>query len=205
MISRLPASRPGCPSSELSEANPSGSATSFQSSVGYGASGCSSAMWAPAVASTSTADRNAALTTGSTGAQPRSSDTATRSDDQSGSASGVSGPGGTGQVSGSARAGPAMTDRASAASRTVRVSGPSTDKVGQPRKPGILGTRPKVGLWPTTPQNAAGIRIDPPPSVPRAIVVAPYATEAPAPPLEPPGVRSSDQGLRVRPHTTLSV
>ena len=72
----------------------------------------------------------------------------------------------------------------------VRVSGPSTDSVGQPRKPGILGTSPNVGLWPTTPQNAAGIRIEPPPSVPSAIGVAPYATDAPAPPREPPGVRS---------------
>ena len=69
--------------------------------------------------------------------------------------------------------GPAITDSARAASRTVRVSGPSTDSVGQPRKPGSFGTSPKVGLCPTTPQNAAGIRIEPPPSVPRAIGVAP--------------------------------
>ena len=101
--------------------------------------------------------------------------------------------------------GPAITDSASAASRTVRVSGPSTESVGQPRNPGIFGTSPKVGLCPTTPQNAAGIRIEPPPSVPRAIGVAPYATEAPAPPDDPPGVRSGDHGLRVSPKTSLSV
>src|SRR3954469_9842142 len=98
-----------------------------------------------------------------------------------------------------------MTLRARAASRTVRVNGPSTDRLGQPRKPGSFGTRPNVGLCPTTPQNAAGMRIEPPPSVPIAIGVAPYATDAPAPPEDPPGVRSSATGLRVRPNTSLSV
>ena len=82
-------------------------------------------------------------------------------------------PTGSGQDRSSCGDGPAITESASAASRTVRVSGPSTDSVGQPRKPGIFGTSPKVGLCPTTPQNAAGMRIDPPPSVPSAIGVAP--------------------------------
>ena len=49
------------------------------------------------------------------------------------------------------------------------------------------------------------MRIEPPPSVPSASGVAAYATEAPAPPLDPPGVRSSDHGLRVTPYTALSV
>jgi hypothetical protein len=119
------------------------------------------------------APRKAVRTTGSTGAQPRSSETAIRSAVQSGSARGTSPPVATGQVIGSAGEEPAMTERASAASRTVRVSGPSTDRLGHPRNPGSLGTRPKVGLWPTTPQKAAGMRIEPPPSVPRAIGVAP--------------------------------
>src|SRR5450631_4081670 len=99
----------------------------------------------------------------------------------------------------SAADGPAITESTRAASRTERASGPSTDKVFQPLKPGSLGTRPKVGLCPTTPQNDAGIRIDPPPSVPSASVVMPAATDAPAPPLEPPGVRPVSQGFLVSP------
>src|SRR4030095_1591928 len=38
------------------------------------------------------------------------------------------------------------------------------------------------------PHQAAGLRIDPPPSVPRAKGASPAATAAPAPPEEPPGV-----------------
>jgi hypothetical protein len=98
-----------------------------------------------------------------------------------------------------------MTLSTRARSRTDAPSGPSTDRVGQPRNPGSFGTSPNDGLWPATPQNADGMRIYPPPSVPRASGVAPYATDAPAPPLEPPGVRSGDHGLRVRPVTRLSV
>jgi hypothetical protein len=81
----------------------------------------------------------------------------------------------------------------------VRAIGPLTVSVGQPGKPGPSGTRPKVGFRPATPQNDAGIRIEPPPSDPSASGVMPEATEAAAPPLEPPGVRSRSQGLRVVP------
>src|ERR1700688_4557143 len=105
----------------------------------------------------------------------------------------------------SATATPAMTERARAASRTERVMGPSTESVFHPLNPGSFGTRPKVGLWPTTPQNDAGMRTEPPPSVPSAIGVIPAATDAPAPPLEPPGVRDRFHGLRVTPNTRLSV
>src|SRR5947209_19964185 len=100
---------------------------------------------------------------------------------------------------------PAITDSSNAASRRVRVIGPSTDSVGQPRKPGIFGTSPKVGLWPTIPQKHAGIRIEPPPSVPTDRGAIPAATAAPDPPLEPPGVRSRFHGFRVKPNSALSV
>ncbi len=43
------------------------------------------------------------------------------------------------------------------------------------------------------------MRIEPPPSEPWASENAPPATAAAAPPLEPPGVRSVSQGLRVGP------
>src|SRR4029077_6974293 len=65
--------------------------------------------------------------------------------------------------------------------------------------------RPKLALNPTTPQNEAGIRNDPPPSVPSPIGPSPAATAAAAPPLDPPGVSSVFHGLRVMPKTRLSV
>lgn len=47
-------------------------------------------------------------------------------------------------------------------------------------------TRPWVGLRPTTPQSAAGLRIEPPVSVPIAPKQSPAATAAPAPLDDPP-------------------
>ena len=43
------------------------------------------------------------------------------------------------------------------------------------------------------------MRTEPPPSLPCAAGTMPAATAAPAPPEEPPGVRSGSQGLRVGP------
>src|SRR5258708_18266485 len=51
---------------------------------------------------------------------------------------------------------------ASSRSRTSVAIGPVTDSVGQPRKPGIFGISPNVGLRPVVPQNADGMRMDPP-------------------------------------------
>ena len=41
---------------------------------------------------------------------------------------------------------------------------------------------------PTMPQNCAGMRLDPPSSVPSAAKAIPHATETAEPALEPPGV-----------------
>ena len=60
--------------------------------------------------------------------------------------------------------------------------------------------RPRVGFRPTRPVHAAGMRIEPPPSLPCASGTMPPATAAAAPPLEPPGVRSVSHGLRVGPN-----
>src|SRR5690554_1209346 len=65
-------------------------------------------------------------------------------------------------------------------------------------------TRPYVGFSPTTPQSAAGWRIDPPVSDPRAMGTAPPATTAADPPLEPPGVLSDAHGLCTGPNAELS-
>jgi hypothetical protein len=62
-----------------------------------------------------------------------------------------------------------------------------------------------VGLRPTRLQKAAGTRIDPPPSVPRASGAIRAASAALLPPLEPPAVRSGAHGLRVTPCNGLSV
>src|SRR5215212_3357640 len=57
-------------------------------------------------------------------------------------------------------------------------------------------TRPYVGFRPTTPQNPAGWRIDPPVSEPRLMAARLAATAAAGPPLLPPGTRSVLHGLR---------
>ena len=65
--------------------------------------------------------------------------------------------------------------------------------------------RPKLGLRPTIPDNAAGIRIEPPASEPSAIGTQPVATATAEPPDEPPAVQFEFQGLRVGPQRGLSV
>ena len=52
---------------------------------------------------------------------------------------------------------------------------------------------------PTTPQNEAGWRMEPPVSLPRASAPMPAATAAAEPPEEPPGTRARSRGLHVRP------
>src|SRR5213075_2786727 len=54
-----------------------------------------------------------------------------------------------------------------------------------------------VGLRPTTPESAAGCRIEPPVSDPSAPKAAFAATAAAEPPLDPPGTRDKSHGLRV--------
>src|SRR5471030_1460881 len=58
-------------------------------------------------------------------------------------------------------------------------------------------TRPYVGFTPTTLQNDAGSRIDPPVSVPTAIGTERAPTVAALPPDDPPGTPSRSHGLRV--------
>ena len=67
----------------------------------------------------------------------------------------------------------------------------------------VIGMRPRLGLRPTSPQQDAGPRTEPPMSEPSANGTQPDATAAPEPPDEPPGVRSGSHGLRVTPHSGL--
>ena len=70
---------------------------------------------------------------------------------------------------------------------------------------GAVETRPRSGLSPNSPQQADGIRIEPPPSPPMPTGTIPAATATAVPPLEPPGVCSGFHGLRVIPPSTDSV
>ena len=58
---------------------------------------------------------------------------------------------------------------------------------------------------PTTPQNDAGCRTDPPVSEPSAIGEYPAATAAAEPPELPPGTRARSSGLSVGPKPEFSV
>src|SRR5688572_4740383 len=70
---------------------------------------------------------------------------------------------------------------------------------------GASDTRPRLGLSPTRPQHAAGIRIEPPPSFACATGTMPDATALALPPEDPPGVREGSHGLRAAPNAAGSV
>ncbi len=100
----------------------------------------------------------------------------------------------------SARSGrAAMIDSASAASPTVVASGPFSSMPKQPCTPTSRGTVPDPGLMPNTPQTAAGMRIEPRPSLPWATGTIAEATAAALPPEDPPAVRVGSHGLRTTP------
>src|SRR5579862_238975 len=98
-----------------------------------------------------------------------------------------------------------MSSRA-ALSRTERVSAwpmasPNSESPGY----GDEVIRPREGFSPKTPQQDAGIRIEPAPSLAPAIATMRAATAAPEPPLEPPVVREMSHGLRHGPCAAGSV
>ena len=65
--------------------------------------------------------------------------------------------------------------------------------------PSSVGTTSGPGFNVTSPQQAAGMRRDPMPSLPWAIGTNPAATAAALPPEEPPGVSARFHGFRVTP------
>ncbi len=101
--------------------------------------------------------------------------------------------------------GPASTERENATSSTLRAIGPSTPSVSHGRSAGQRGTRPGEGRDPTTLQNDAGLRSEPPRSLPSASGTSPAASAAAAPPLLPPQVLARSYGLQVAPKTALKV
>src|SRR5271165_2091788 len=70
---------------------------------------------------------------------------------------------------------------------------------------GQPGTRPGDGRSPTTLQKLAGLRRDPPRSLPSARHTSRAASAAAAPPLLPPALRPGSYGLRVAPNRAFTV
>ena len=87
----------------------------------------------------------------------------------------------------------------------MRAIGPPTDVVSHWLWSGHSGTRPSDGRSPTTPQNDAGLRSEPPMSEPSASGTIPARSAHAAPPLEPPAERVGSTGLSVVPKTVLKV
>src|SRR4051794_2031671 len=108
-------------------------------------------------------------------------------------------------ASASPSARPDTTSSQSALSITERVTEPNTLSPYQCSRSGISDTRPRCGFSPKRPQQAAGMRIEPPPSLAIPAAARPAATAAPLPPLEPPVVYPVSQGLRVAPQVADSV
>ena len=106
---------------------------------------------------------------------------------------------GTGSSGGSASPRPDSEPTTSAASSTVRVITPTVSNVSEIAFTPTHGSVPWVGLYPTTPQNAAGRTIDPVVCVANATGTMPAATAAADPDDEPPGVRVGSCGFVVDP------
>src|SRR5512141_1959021 len=81
---------------------------------------------------------------------------------------------------------PARTASSTAQQPTLRASGPKLSSVDDSGTPPASGTRRCVGLKPTMPLKAAGIRHEPPVSVPSAPCAIRSATETAAPDDDPP-------------------
>ena len=92
--------------------------------------------------------------------------------------------GGCTAESGTSSAGPAIAAYEMATSRTVAPMGPEWQADVAHRR---FGMRECVGFRPTVPVNDAGIRMEPPPSLPRAMGTIPAATAAALPLELPPG------------------
>src|ERR1700722_2273001 len=98
-----------------------------------------------------------------------------------------------------------MASSSRAASATVWASGPLVDRPARSGLSGPAAIRPRLGLIPNSPHTLAGIRIEPPPSLPWAAGARPAATAAAAPPLDPPADRLRSQGVRAGGPTAVSV
>ena len=112
---------------------------------------------------------------------------------------------GSGSVIGSAGSGPARTENSKLVSATVFAIGPAVTRRPYQAKPRLKGVRPIEGRRPTTLQKLAGLRSDPPMSLPSARGSISVASATAAPPLLPPAVLVGSYGFKVAPNTALKV
>src|SRR6476619_2842846 len=99
-----------------------------------------------------------------------------------------------------------MASSTAAESRTDRVTTPwMVLPIHESALSGPSDTRARLGFSPTRPQLAAGMRMDPPPSLAWPTATKPAATAAADPPDEPPVERSRSHVLRAGPHAKASV
>ena len=168
---------------------------------GYAADSC--APWS--VNTRPVASWRAATSWSTSKAPPRSTDQATRRPRSEAASGAAKVAPGSPRAWGARASGPAITDSSSATSPTFRAIGPVTPIVSQWLRAGQSGTRPNEGRRPTTPQNDAGLRNEPPMSEPSASGTMPAARAAAAPPLDPPADRLRSAGLRVVPKIVLKV
>src|SRR5262245_39469442 len=98
-----------------------------------------------------------------------------------------------------------MTLIRNATSATDRPSGPLTLKPIPGKGSGAVVTSPTVGRSATRLLKLAGLRSEPPRSLPSAIGSMPVASATAAPPLDPPALFVRSKGFSVRPNTALYV
>src|SRR2546430_16634967 len=113
--------------------------------------------------------------------------------------------GSAGNDSGSAGCSPLMASSSSARSSILRAIGPCTVRLRSILATGVCATRPMLGRIPTTPQKLAGLRSEPPMSVPCASHAVPVASATAAPPQEPAAHRDRAHGLSGEPNTSVKV
>ncbi|MNT21587.1 hypothetical protein D3C72_1569300 [compost metagenome] len=85
----------------------------------------------------------------------------------------------------------AITLSTATQSPTVRAIAQAVSSVYDSGNAPVSGTRRAVGLKPVMPHSAAGMRMEPPVSLPSAATASPSATETAAPDDEPPGMRAT--------------
>ena len=164
--------------------------------------GSAGSTWAPSAANANAACATSAAISGSTAAWPSSGLKAIRRPATPSSRPRRTSPSRRQCASRGRRA--ARSRRAAARGR--RPCGPS----GRRARPGRTGWRPgrhaaERRLQAGKPAERAGIRIEPPPSVPSASGTIPEASAAELPPLDPPAVVAGFHGLRVTPVSAQSV
>src|SRR5262249_56251758 len=100
---------------------------------------------------------------------------------------------------------PAIESSSSARSSTVRAIGPLADRLRSILPTGVRATRPMLGRMPTMPQKLAGLRSEPPKSLPWASQAMPVASATAAPPDDPAAERDSRHGLPLPPTTPFTL